>query len=87
MGIDDNCSKVLQKALQKHGVRDGIQYYAIRIQYDNKLRDLGPTEMPLAIFKDLEREGRMPKFMLWKLPEENIRFRQKLLNSTQGNSI
>ena len=64
---DDPCYKVLPNALKKHNIQDHWRNYAIYIAYEDQERLVGFSEKPLALFKDLDREGKRPLFMLRKL--------------------
>ena len=86
VSVDDPCWQVLPEALQKYNLRAEWRSYAMWIVYGDVERCVKSKEKPLAMFRDLEREGKKPTFMLRKWPTENIRARQELLDSRQGSS-
>jgi hypothetical protein len=67
VGLEDPCYKVLPAALRKYNIQADWRQYALYIVYGDQERVVGMEEKPLALFKDLEREGRKPMFMLRKL--------------------
>ena len=72
VGLDDPCHKVLPHALQKYNIQADWRHYALYIVYGDQERCVDLHEKPLALFKDLDREGKKPMFMLRKLaaPQE-----------------
>ena len=76
VGMDDPCYKVLPYAvreysstLQSSGYPLDWRHYALYIGFGDQERALGLDEKPLAIFKDLDRAGKKPMFMLRKIPQ------------------
>jgi protein STE50 len=72
VGLDDPCHKVLPAALRKYNIQADWRQYALYIVYGDQERCVDLDEKPLALFKDLDREGKKPMFMLRKLaaPQE-----------------
>jgi protein STE50 len=68
VGLDDPCYKVLPNALRKYNIQSDWRNYALYIVYGDQERLVGFDEKPMALFKDLDREGKRPMFMLRKLP-------------------
>jgi len=52
--------------LQKYKLNDDWRLYALYIVYGDQERCLGLEEKPLLLFKQLDKEGRKPMFMLRK---------------------
>lgn len=67
VALDDPCYKVLPAALRKYNIQADWRQYALYIVYGDQERCVGLEEKPLALFKDLDREGKKPMFMLRKL--------------------
>ncbi|KIV94025.1 hypothetical protein, variant [Exophiala mesophila] len=67
VGLEDPCHKVLPAALRKYNIQADWRQYALYIVYGDQERCVGLEEKPLALFKDLDREGKKPMFMLRKL--------------------
>ncbi|KAJ5638509.1 hypothetical protein N7528_000899 [Penicillium herquei] len=68
---EDPCYKVLPAALRKYNIHHDPKDYALYIVYGDQERCLGLEEKPLLLFKQLEREGRKPMFMLRKIHPDN----------------
>jgi hypothetical protein len=66
VSVDDPCYKVLPAALKKYNINGDWKQYALYIVYGDQERCLGLDERPLILFKQLEKEGRKPMFMLRK---------------------
>lgn len=66
VALDDPCHKVLPAALRKYNINADWRQYALYIVYGDQERCVGLEEKPLALFKDLDREGKKPMFMLRK---------------------
>ncbi|KAI9671993.1 MAG: Adaptor for signal transduction [Trizodia sp. TS-e1964] len=64
VSMDDPCHKVLPAALKKYNIDADWRQYALYIVYGDQERCLGLEEKPLILFKQLDREGRKPMFML-----------------------
>lgn len=57
---------MLPAALKKYNIHADWRQYALYIVYGDQERCLGLEEKPLILFKQLDREGRKPMFMLRK---------------------
>ncbi|KAJ5900640.1 uncharacterized protein N7473_004710 [Penicillium subrubescens] len=68
---DDPCYKVLPAALKKYNIHSDPKLYALYIVYGDQERCLALDEKPLILFKQLEKEGRKPMFMLRKIHPDN----------------
>ncbi|KAL1992284.1 hypothetical protein VTN49DRAFT_4316 [Thermomyces lanuginosus] len=66
VSMDDPCQKVLPAALKKYNINADWRQYALYIVYGDQERCLALDERPLILFKQLEKEGRKPMFMLRK---------------------
>jgi hypothetical protein len=66
VGLEDPCYKVLPAALRKYNITGDWRQYALYIVYGDQERVVGLHEKPLALFKDLDRRGGKPMFMLRK---------------------
>ncbi|KAI9833263.1 MAG: Adaptor for signal transduction [Phylliscum demangeonii] len=66
VSMDDPCYKVLPAALKQYKIEADWREYALYIVYGNEERCLELDERPLILFKQLDREGRKPTFMLRK---------------------
>lgn len=66
VSMDDPCHKVLPAALKKYNIHEDWRGYALYIVYGDQERCLGLEERPLILFKQLEKEGKKPMFMLRK---------------------
>src|SRR5690606_11682488 len=66
VSMDDPCHKVLPAALKKYQINAPWDQYALYIVYGDQERCLGLDEKPLILFKQLDREGKKPMFMLRK---------------------
>ena len=66
VSMDDPCHKVLPAALKKYQINADWRQYALYIVYGDQERCLGLEERPLILFKQLDKEGRKPMFMLRK---------------------
>ncbi|OJD30278.1 mapkkk cascade protein kinase regulator ste50 [Diplodia corticola] len=66
VSIDDPTYAVLPVALKRWNITEDWRLYALYIVYEDQERCLGLNEKPLAMFKNLVREGRCPMFMLRK---------------------
>ena len=64
--MEDPCEKVLPAALKKYNINADWKNYALYIVYGDQERCLGLKEKPLILFKQLDREGKKPMFMLRK---------------------
>lgn len=64
VSMEDPCHKVLPAALKKYNIHADWRQYALYIVYGDQERCLGLDEKPLILFKQLDREGRKPMFML-----------------------
>lgn len=68
---EDPCYKVLPAALKKYNIHSDPKNYALYIVYGDQERCLALDEKPLLLFKQLEKEGRKPMFMLRKIHADN----------------
>ncbi|KAJ5194686.1 uncharacterized protein N7498_008124 [Penicillium cinerascens] len=68
---EDPCYKVLPAALKKYNIHSDPKNYALYIVYGDQERCLALDEKPLLLFKQLEKEGRKPMFMLRKIHPDN----------------
>ncbi|KAL7957582.1 hypothetical protein V8C34DRAFT_173249 [Trichoderma compactum] len=66
VSMDDPCYKVLPAALKKYQINAPWDQYALYIVYGDQERCLGMDEKPLILFKQLDKEGKKPMFMLRK---------------------
>ena len=64
VSMDDPCWKVLPEALKKYHINADWRQYALYIVFGDQERCLGLEEKPLILFKQLDKEGRKPMFML-----------------------
>ena len=64
VSMDDPCHKVLPAALKKYNINADWRQYALYIVYGDQERCLGLEEKPLILFKQLDKEGKKPMFML-----------------------
>jgi hypothetical protein len=62
--MEDPCYKVLPAALKKYNINADWRQYALYIVYGDQERCLGLEERPLILFKQLDKEGKKPMFML-----------------------
>lgn len=65
--MEDPCYKVLPAALKKYNINAPWEQYALYIVYGDKERCLSMEEKPLILFKQLDKEGKKPMFMLRKM--------------------
>jgi len=66
VSMDDPCYKVLPAALRKYQINAPWEQYALYIVFGDQERCLGLDEKPLILFKQLDKEGKKPMFMLRK---------------------
>lgn len=64
VSVEDPCYKVLPAALKKYNIQADWRQYALYIVYGDQERCLGLEEKPLILFKQLDKEGKKPMFML-----------------------
>ena len=64
VSMEDPCERVLPAALKKYNINADWKNYALYIVYGDQERCLGLREKPLILFKQLDKEGRKPMFML-----------------------
>ncbi|KAI6245383.1 hypothetical protein HI914_06593 [Erysiphe necator] len=67
VSMDDPCYKVLPAALKKYNINAPWEQYALYIVYGDNERCLNMDEKPLILFKQLDKEGKKPMFMLRKI--------------------
>ena len=82
VSVDDPCHKVLPVALKQYKIAADWRQYSLYIVHGDQERCLGLNERPLILFKQLDREGRKPMFMLRKhaAPEQGH------VNTVSGNA-
>jgi hypothetical protein len=66
VSMEDPCYKVLPAALKKYQINAPWDQYALYIVYGDQERCLTMDEKPLILFKQLDKEGKKPIFMLRK---------------------
>lgn len=66
VSMEDPCYKVLPAALKKYNINAPWNQYALYIVYGDQERCLQLDEKPLILFKQLDKEGKKPMFMLRK---------------------
>ena len=66
VSVDDPCHKVLPVALKQYKIAADWRQYSLYIVHGDQERCLGLNEKPLILFKQLDKEGRKPMFMLRK---------------------
>ncbi|KAI7418227.1 hypothetical protein KC336_g9736, partial [Hortaea werneckii] len=64
VSIEDPCKVVLPVALKRYNITDDWRQYSLYIVHGDQERCLGLQEKPLMLFKQLDKEGRKPMFML-----------------------
>lgn len=64
VSMEDPCEKVLPAALKKYNINADWKNYALYIVYGDQERCLGLREKPLILFKQLDKDGKKPMFML-----------------------
>lgn len=70
VAVEDPCWKVLPAALRKYNIRADWRQYALYIVYGGgRERSIGLEEKPLALFKELDKQGLKPMFTLRKLAD------------------
>ena len=67
VSMEDPCYKVLPAALERYRINADWREYALYIVHGDEERCLQLDERPLILFKQLDREGRKPMFMLRKI--------------------
>ena len=67
VSMEDPCYKVLPAALKKYNINAPWDQYALYIVFGDQERCLGMDEKPLILFKQLDKEGKKPMFMLRKI--------------------
>lgn len=72
VSLEDPCYRVLPAALRKYNIQADWRQYALYIVYGDQERCVGLEEKPLALFKDLDREGKKPMFMLRRLANPTV---------------
>ncbi|KAL9105760.1 MAG: hypothetical protein Q9227_009108 [Pyrenula ochraceoflavens] len=69
VGLEDPCYKVLPAALRKYNIQADWRQYALYIVFGDQERCVGLEEKPLSLFKQYDKEGKKPMFMLRKLAQ------------------
>lgn len=72
VSMEDPCYKVLPAALRKYQINAPWDQYALYIVYGDQERCLGMEEKPLILFKQLDKEGKKPMFMLRKTTNAQV---------------
>jgi hypothetical protein len=72
VSMNDPCYKVLPAALKKYNINEPWHHYALYIVFGDLKQCLGPEEKPLILFKQLDKEGKKPMFMLRKISPSDI---------------
>lgn len=72
VSMDDPCYKVLPAALKKYQINAPWDQYALYIVYGDQERCLTMDEKPLILFKQLDKEGKKPIFMLRKTTNAQV---------------
>jgi hypothetical protein len=67
VSMEDPCYKVLPAALKKYNINAPPEDYALYIVCGKEERCLQHDEKPLILFKQLDKEGKKPMFMLRRL--------------------
>jgi hypothetical protein len=67
VSMEDPTYKVLPAALKKYNINAPWDHYALYILYGDSERCLGMDEKPLVLFKQLDKAGKKPMFMLRKI--------------------
>lgn len=61
---DVPCYKILPQIARRHNVRGDWRGVSLVVCYDDQERMIGLEEKPLLIYKELQREGKNPIFMI-----------------------
>lgn len=72
VSLDDPCYKVLPAALRRYQINAPPDQYALYIVYGDQERCLALNEKPLILFKQLDKEGKKPMFMLRKTANAQV---------------
>ena len=67
--LEQTVEKILPAALRKYNISADPSDYAIYVTYEDKELCLGRQDKPLPIFKQLDKEGRKPAFLLRRHPQ------------------
>ncbi|KUJ08418.1 uncharacterized protein LY89DRAFT_676838 [Mollisia scopiformis] len=67
VSMTDPTWKVLPAALRKYNIEASADEYSLYVMYGDVERLMGLDEQPLVVFKELDRKGLKPMFMLRKL--------------------
>jgi hypothetical protein len=67
VSLNDPCYKVLPAALKQYNINAPWEHYALYIVCGDQERLLQLDEKPLILFKQLDKEGKNPMFMLRKM--------------------
>lgn len=85
VSMEDPCYKVLPAALKKYNIDAPADQYALYIVHGNEERCLQRDEKPLILFKQLDKEGKRPMFMLRKTNEGGLDSTQQF--GTDGSGV
>ncbi|KAJ2897079.1 hypothetical protein MKZ38_004989 [Zalerion maritima] len=72
LSMDDATYKVLPAALMKYHITAPWDQYTLSIAYGDENRTLGLDEKPMLVFKELDKQGKKPMFMLRKNNDNSI---------------
>jgi hypothetical protein len=86
VGMEDPCYKVLPAALKKYNINAPWEQYVLYIVYGDNERCLFMEEKPLMLFKQLDKEGKKPMFMLRKIKPNPTDSSHSLQTNTAANT-
>ena len=87
VSVEDPCHRVLPVALKKYNINADWRQYALYIVHGDQERCLGLQEKPLILFKQLDREGRKPMFMLRKHASPQVGHEQYIDRAREGSAV
>lgn len=70
VALDDRTYKVLPAAMKKFNISAPYEHYSLYVLFGDQERMLGLDEQPLLVFKELDKKGLKPMFMLRKTVAE-----------------
>jgi hypothetical protein len=85
--MEDPTWKVIPAALKKYHVNAPAENYALHLLYGNKERCLRMDEKPLKLFKQLDKEGKKPMFMLRKIVAVSVARPEPGVQEMTGHDI
>lgn len=86
VGLEDPCYKVLPAALRKYNIQADWRHYALYIVFGDQERCVGLEEKPLSLFKQYDKEGKKPMFMLRKLAQGSVEGNDQLAQAAGGGT-